>query len=101
MERAEEFAACRFERCFFECGAALASEKFRETEIENLHDAGRLEHDVRRLDIAMHDAFFVRRRDARGDLSRDRDPLAGIDRSSSQSLRERFALAILHNDVRA
>src|SRR5438067_13595090 len=100
MERAEEFAARRFKRRFLERGAALASEKFRETEIENLHDAGRLEHDVRRLDVAMHDAFFMRRSDTRGDLSRDRNPLAGIDRSSSQSLCERLALAILHDDVR-
>ena len=71
----------------------------REPEIENLRPA-RGEEDVRRLDVAMHDALAVRGIQGighgEGDVDEDRD----VHRAASEPLLERLALEQLHRDER-
>ena len=56
---------------------ALAPRELRESEVEDLHDAVRRDHDVRGLQIAMDDAAFVRGFERGGDLSRDAEGFLG------------------------
>ena len=49
--------------------------KLGQSEVEHLHVAGLGERDVRRLQIAMHDAFVMRRLQRERDLTRDFDRL--------------------------
>jgi hypothetical protein len=46
--------------------------RFRETEVEHLHDPARRDHDVRGLQVAMDDAALVRDFERLRDLLRDR-----------------------------
>ena len=46
----------------------LADKGLGKTEVQNLDDPLRSAHDVRRLQIAMDDAFLVRRPETLGDL---------------------------------
>ena len=100
MQRSEELAARRCERWLLLRRADLTRQKLRETEVENLHEPGRLDDDVGGLEVAMDDAGRVRGGDARGDLPGDAEELARIELTAPQPLRERLSLAVLHHDER-
>jgi len=55
-------AADRDRRRMREIGARFLNGSLGQPEVQHLDDAGRRHFDVRRLEVAMHDAFFVRRR---------------------------------------
>jgi hypothetical protein len=65
--------------------------KLREAEVEDLHDAGRRDLDVGRLQVAMNNPLFVRCLQRFSDLSGDRERLADGD-GTDQSLSERHAV---------
>ena len=52
-------------------GRRVAGGRLRQAEVEDLHDAVRRDLDVRRLQIAVHDALLVRGFERLRDLSRD------------------------------
>ncbi len=53
--------------------------------------------DVRGLEVAMHDAFLVRRLERLGDLARDGERLVGRERAMREPLRERRPFDQLHH----
>ncbi len=67
------------------------TECLRQAEVEDLDDTGRRDLDVGRLEIAVHDAFLMRRLERVGDLSRVLERLGHRDRSPRDPLRERLA----------
>src|SRR5260370_36870148 len=73
-------------------------QRLGETEVEDLDLARWLEDDVCALDIAVDDSVIVGRRNARGDLAGDVEKLPGVERLAAHSLRERFPLAVLHDE---
>ncbi len=79
--------------------AALRRAPFREPEIEDLHVPGAAQHDVARLEIAVHDSARVGGLDGRRDLPADPQRLASRERSTGQALRERFSLDELEHEV--
>ena len=58
--------------CVRSAAEPIAASRLGETEVEHLHHAVRRDLDVRRLQIAVDDAFLVRRLERLGDLPRDR-----------------------------
>ena len=69
----------------------------REAEVGDPHLAGVVEHDVRRLQIAMDDAAFVRRGQAGADLARDFDrSIGGKTAELPQQRRQLLAVHELH-----
>ena len=74
--------------------------RFGEPEIEHLHDAGGTDHDVPRLDVAVHDAAVVRLDEGEGDLPGDADGVREVEPPAPHPLRQRLALDVLHDDVR-
>src|ERR1051325_3954965 len=99
MQRAEEMIRGRV-HARAAAVAERARKRFRESEVEDLHEAIRLEDDVRALDVAVDDALLVRGGEACGDLPRDREELGGVERPAPDPLRERLPLAVLHDDER-
>jgi len=75
------------------------STHLRQTEIENLHAAVGHHEDVFWLEIPMNDAFLVCGRKAMRDLNGVLDRLAYRERTTVQSLAQRFALEQLGDDV--
>ena len=71
---------------------------FRQAEVEHLDGAVRADFDVRRLQITMDDALFVRRLQRLGYLFRDQQRLIERDRSAGGSLRQVLALDELHDE---
>ena len=71
--------------------------QFREPEIEQLH-AARREHDVRGLQIPVHDAVAMRVVERAGDLHRIRKCLVHRHSPGRQSGGECFAAEILHHE---
>src|SRR5262249_12735507 len=67
-------------------------------EVEQL-DAVFGEEDVRWLEVAMHDAAAVHRREGREYSARDLERLRNGQRTPTDSLRERFTLEEFHRDV--
>jgi hypothetical protein len=61
---------------------------FGETKVENLHDTIRRDLDVRRLQIAMDDAFVVSGLEGVGDLPRHRERIGNRDRATAQTVRQ-------------
>ena len=73
-----------------------------EAEVGDPHAAGAVEHDVRRLQIAVDDVALVRRREAGADLPRDLE--TAIFREAPDPPEERrqiFAVHVLHRQERA
>ncbi len=76
-----------------ECAPAAAGcGLFRQTEIEDLGASIARQHDVFRLQIAMHDAGRVRRREGRGDLPGEIEQPAQRQGPALENLAQRFAL---------
>ncbi len=73
--------------------------QLREAEVEHLHRAAAREEDVGRLDVAMQDAFGVRRVERVGDLRRDVEHVPQIERPSRQPPIERLAVEQLHREI--
>ena len=68
-----------------------------EAEVGDPDLAGAVEHDVRRLQIAMDDAAFVRRGEAGADLARDFDrAIVGKAADAPQQRRQLLAVHVLH-----
>jgi hypothetical protein len=66
-------------------------ERFRQTEVEDLHFAVGRDLDIRRLEIAMDDAFLVRGFERIGDLPRDHQGFVKGDGARREPIRERGA----------
>jgi hypothetical protein len=61
--------------------------------------SGRVDLDIGRLEVAMDDALLVRRLESSGELSRSLESVAGREISARQSLRERLAGEVLHDEI--
>jgi hypothetical protein len=72
---------------------------FAQAEVEHLHTRLR-EHDVRGLQIAMHDPFAMRRIQRARDLNGQRQCLLPCQGGLGESLRQCFALSQFHHDRR-
>ena len=79
--------------------AAVLRRQLREAEVEHLHRAAAGQEDVRRLDVAMQDAFGVRGVERVGDLRRDVEHLPQIERPPRQLAIERLAVEQLHREI--
>jgi hypothetical protein len=55
--------------------------------------------DVRRLDVAVHDAFGMRRVQRIGDFNRDREQLFRFERTPGDAILQRLSLQAFHNYV--
>jgi hypothetical protein len=69
-----------------------------DAEVEDLHQAVSAQHHVVWLDVAMHHARLVSRRQALGNLERDVDQFGCGDRSLLQPLAQRNAVDVLGCD---
>ena len=68
-------------------------------EVGDPRAAAAVDHDVGWLQIAMHEAAVVRRREARADVARQRQRLVGREASDAPEQRgEVFAIDVLHGD---
>jgi hypothetical protein len=76
-------------------GQKLRDDRPRQPEVEQL-DAVRRQEDVRRLQVAVHDAARVQGRKRLEDLERDGQRLRHAQRSPLQPLRKRLAFEELH-----
>jgi hypothetical protein len=71
----------------------------RQAEVHDADLARAVEHDIRRLQIAMEHAALMRGREARADLTRDFDRLVlGKAADASQQRREILAVDVLHRE---
>ena len=73
----------------------------REAEIENLGVAARGDEKIRRLDVAMNDAFRVRRIERIGDFNGQRDGVFDLDGAAIDAVLERLPVEKFHGDERA
>ena len=73
---------------------------FREPEVEDLHLSRRRQHQVRRFEIAVHDAGGVCGGERIGDLCDDASDLGHRQRSAGEASRQRLALVMRHRDER-
>ena len=81
--------------------AVIGPGLLRQSEVEHFdHVAVGLEHDVLRLDVAMHDGPRVGLCQRIGDLLGDRHQLALGQRALAQALRQRVAFDVLHREER-
>ena len=71
-----------------------------QSEIENLGMATFGEENVRRLDVAMNNAFAVRSVQSLGNVERDRDNTVHLQRLRPDEVLKRGALEKLHRDER-
>ncbi len=76
----------------------VARESLGEAEIEQLHAAVLVDHDVRRLQVAVHDALVVGALERPGDLQRDLQSLVERNRPGIQALVQVLALHHLHDE---
>ncbi len=74
--------------------------ELRQAEIEELHLAARRHHHVHRLQVAVDDAFRVRRLERVGHLDPEIEELPDFHRLPREPRRERFAFDELHHDER-
>ena len=74
--------------------------QLRQSEVENLDAIVPGDEHVFRLEIAMRDPFFVRRREAARDLQRILNRLANGDRATPRPLSKRLAFEQLGHDER-
>ena len=65
----------------------VAGGRLGQAEVEDLHDAVGLNHDVAGLEVAMDDALFVRRVQRVGDLTRDVERVSEIQRPRPATVR--------------
>jgi hypothetical protein len=72
--------------------------ELRQAEVEHLHGAVFAHLDVRRFQIAMDDALFVRGFERGGDLPRDRERVVGRNWPSRDALGERRPFDELHHE---
>ena len=72
--------------------------RFRKPEVQYLRRAVGPDLDVRRLQVSMNDAFFMRRFEPVGDLDKQRDNLVDGNRALRDNLGERLALDQLHDE---
>jgi len=86
-------------RGFQPCQAALPRGVARQTEIENLHAAGRREKHIVRLQITVRDLFIVCDRQSSGDLRGDIDRLSNRQWSACDTRAQCLALEQLHHGV--
>ena len=70
----------------------------REPEVHHLDDAVAPDHDVLRLDVAVHDAAAVRRGERRGDLGADVHDIAHRQRARGETIAQRHAVHELRRD---
>ena len=77
----------------------LGPNKLCEAEVENLHAAVGRDEQVARLDVAMHHAACVGRREAARDLPRVLSRLPGGQRFSLEALAHRLAFEDFGDDV--
>ena len=73
----------------------------REAEVEDLDvcSAAADEHQVGRLDVAVHDTARLREGEPLGNALRERPEVLGTERAPTESLLERFAFQPLHGEV--
>ena len=74
--------------------------QLRDAEVEDLHAPFFGDVDVLGLQIAVHDPFFVRRRESMRDLQRDVDGFARRNRSAIEAFAERFTFQQLADEKR-
>ena len=77
---------------------ALGPHELGEAEVEHLDEPALGPHQVRALDVAVHDPAGVRLVQRIGDLQADLDDLADRQRPFRDARRQQFALDILHHD---
>ncbi len=75
-------------------------EQLRDAEIQQLRHALRRDQDVVRLQVAMHDQVLVRVVDGRAHRAHQRDPLFGRQSPAVAVGVDRFAVDVLHDEVR-
>ena len=72
----------------------------RDAEVHDLDGPVAVDHDVLRLDVAVHDAAAMREVDRGEQLQRDRDRLVAAEAAApADEVLERLALHVLHDDV--
>ncbi len=76
------------------------NESLGQPEVEDLDLAFRGDLDVRRLEVAVHDAAVVRRRDAASDLARQLQRLFDTRRLSSEALLQGLSVDVLEDEER-
>ena len=69
-----------------------------QTKVENLGRPARGDKDVRRLDVAVHDAFGVCRIERLGDIDPDGEQLLDLQRPIADEMFQRLAFQVLHDD---
>ena len=74
--------------------SAGAGERLGQAEVQDLDHAGRRDLDVRRLQVAVDDASFVRNLERLGDLSRNREGLVHRKRDASLAEPRRESLTL-------
>ena len=80
-------------------GQTHIARKLGQPEVDNLHSAIGQQHDVGRLDVAMHHAHAVRLRQAQRDLLGNVDCLLQRQRAALQADAQILARAKAHDDV--
>ncbi len=78
----------------------IRSDQLRQPVVEDLDPAVGRDEEVVGLDVAMHDAALVARRESAGDLSRKAERFANGQRPAADPLTERLSLEKLGDDVR-
>ena len=73
--------------------------KFREPKIKDLGVAIAPDHQIFRLQVAMHDSDFMGFAETFGDLDGDIQRVLNLQRTRPDFLTQRFALDIFHRDV--
>ena len=76
----------------------IARERFRETEVEHLDLTATRDHDVRGLQVPMHDAFLVRGFERSRDLQRKTQRILDRQRTVFELALERLAFDELHRE---
>jgi hypothetical protein len=82
----------------FQVGGRPLAPRFRQPEIEHLHDTVGRDGDVGGLQIAMDDSFVVSRFQRIGDLARDCQRFRYLQPTRAQTVRQRLALDELEDE---
>src|ERR1700688_1103296 len=88
--------------CLRVLGAAGRADRLhlRQTKIQNLGASALGDENVRRLDVAMHDALGMGRVERVGNLDAESQKRVIVERPSCDVVLQGLALEILHRDVR-